>query len=697
VCLDLSVVDIENAVGSRLALVELGLAEPIEIAGRYRLLRLLGRGARGVVCRARDTHLHREVALKLYPSYEPGAVAQEVASEAQALARLKHANVVGVYDFGDAHLALEGGDLGRMGDRRSIPIPIPIPCFFMSMEYVRGQSLRRWLAGAQPGHDPVLAVFAQIGEGLAHAHEAGVVHRDVKPDNVMLDETGRVLVVDFGLASRRAGTVTAMTSALVRWQPPTIAGTYEYMAPEARIGQANAASDQYSFAVSLHEALIGSLPPLTSDGIACIDVGRFPGALARVLERALAFEATHRYPSMRALLDQLPRRWDEQWRWTTLTNEAPPRRRRPWLIWGLGASVVVGGVGGWFASTLSADSPDSPDSSGPSGARSSECPAAALAGRWQLESVPLWTYNWGYRNRRGRYDLVIERRGTEGCDIEAQLSKTGSSRGSFDSSFVGRVPVTVSDPDARGVFELLGDWTIRDSGGDDQHVAFNLFIDGDSIRGDFRRFVTPRDGIERPGLIGVARGVRLGGRLPSVEAVDDVPCRSQCNMVCAGDEATRRCRTTLCLNPERSIDSCGPPSSDFEQPYTTSTKMIEGGIWTPSTNPSQCVSRIAAVIGEWTVWGRLADDTRSWSITLAADGCELYGTARSLDDSEARAHALAGEVDAEGRWLVYDRDHPDALRWAMMGWEFAFGSAGGDHPGSVVARKRRQNGVRGAK
>ncbi|MFP2933629.1 serine/threonine-protein kinase, partial [Pyxidicoccus sp. 3LG] len=147
--------------------------------GRYVLLRRVGEGGMGVVFAAYDPDLDREVALKLL---KPGAVADAEARgrlvrEAQSLARLSHPNVVIVHDVG-----VDGDTV------------------FLAMELVRGRTLRHWLAEAPRPWREVLARFLQAGQGLAAAHAVGLVHRDFKPDNVLLGADGQVRVTDFGLA-----------------------------------------------------------------------------------------------------------------------------------------------------------------------------------------------------------------------------------------------------------------------------------------------------------------------------------------------------------------------------------------------------------------------------------------------------------------------------------------------------------------
>src|SRR5215831_3352685 len=150
--------------------------------GRYKLVEKLGVGGMGVVYLAEDPQLGRKVAIKLVDPKASGTVSvsdgrARLLREAQALAQLSHPNVIAVHD------------VGTCADQ-----------VFIAMEYVEGSTLSQWLAGRKRTWREVLSTFAQAGRGLAAAHAAGIVHRDFKPDNVLVGNDGRVRVLDFGLA-----------------------------------------------------------------------------------------------------------------------------------------------------------------------------------------------------------------------------------------------------------------------------------------------------------------------------------------------------------------------------------------------------------------------------------------------------------------------------------------------------------------
>jgi tetratricopeptide (TPR) repeat protein len=236
---------------------EAALPDRGALIGRYVVLYKLGAGGMGLVLAAYDPELDRKVALKLLrPRARAGAdavgAALRLQREALALAKLNHANIVAVHDAG-VH-----------GDQ-----------VFVAMEFVEGQTLGAWLRARRRTWREVARVFEEAGRGLAHAHAKGLVHRDFKPDNVMLGEDGRVRVMDFGLVrSDNFDTedgpptlpeVGKTTPGEVLGSPLTLAGaivgTPAYMAPEQLRGDpASAHSDQFGFCVALYEALYGHRP-----------------------------------------------------------------------------------------------------------------------------------------------------------------------------------------------------------------------------------------------------------------------------------------------------------------------------------------------------------------------------------------------------------------------------------------------------
>jgi tetratricopeptide (TPR) repeat protein len=277
--------------------------------GRYRVHDILGSGAMGEVYAAHDPDLDRRIALKLLRDRTSGATAPEARArllrEAQALAKLHHPNVVAVHD------------VGTVGD-----------AVFIAMELVDGETLSEWIRRRSPSWREIMLAFVQAGRGLQAAHSAGLVHRDFKPNNVMIGSDGRVRVTDFGLArlaDASAGPPPGMapspsriTQSLTR--TGAILGTPAYMALEQLEGRdADARSDQFAFCVALYEALYGERPFVADDlqslahelaegNVRAAPRGtRVPARLREVLLRGLAKDPAARFASMEALLAALGR------------------------------------------------------------------------------------------------------------------------------------------------------------------------------------------------------------------------------------------------------------------------------------------------------------------------------------------------------------------------------------------------------
>lgn len=205
--------------------------------GRFELVAVLGIGAMGIVYEARDTELDRTVALKLVRS-DRDLDDERLREEARSLARVSSPHVVAVHDIGVAD--------GQV---------------FIAMERIAGVTLRAWLEAEPRDVRAIVDAFEQAGRGLAAAHEAGVIHRDVKPDNIFVGDDGRVRIGDFGLARHRASEGEPLADNARPLATRSIAGTPAYMAPEQRTGGAvTMLSDQYGFCVALGEALTGARP-----------------------------------------------------------------------------------------------------------------------------------------------------------------------------------------------------------------------------------------------------------------------------------------------------------------------------------------------------------------------------------------------------------------------------------------------------
>jgi tetratricopeptide (TPR) repeat protein len=285
--------------------------------GRFEARGMLGRGGMGLVIRAYDPKLGRDVALKLIAPerWEAATIGkQRLELEARALAQLSHPNVVTVYD------------IGTLGEQP-----------FIAMELVDGVTLRTWTTSERRDERAVIAMFAASARGLAAAHAAGFVHRDFKPDNVLIGSDGRPRVTDFGL-------VASKTACL-----KNIEGTPAYMAPEQWLGEpVDARADQFAFCVALWEALAGGRPFAADDAPdsqlreavlagTLRDEPRPRRAIAAILARGLARRPEDRWPSLEALIAALE-----------------PRPRRYWIAAGL-AGIAAAGIAVWLMSSREAD------------------------------------------------------------------------------------------------------------------------------------------------------------------------------------------------------------------------------------------------------------------------------------------------------------------------------------------------------
>ncbi|PRQ04645.1 Serine/threonine-protein kinase PK-1 [Enhygromyxa salina] len=362
----------------------LGVAQPQSSPGpgrgigRFVILRLLGEGGMGKVYVGYDEQLDRKVAIKLLrPQAAAKRAEQRLVREAQALARLSHPNVVQVYEAGT--------DAGAV---------------FIAMEIVDGRTLSEW-AAEHTSWRARLEALIQAGRGLAAAHAAGLVHRDFKPDNVLVGRDGRVRVLDFGLVrsvtaevdaddealeitAERGGETTLADEDHSRTLSPgrpamlgadltvrgTLMGTPIYMAPEQHRGApCDAAADQFSFCVSAFEVLFGVQPYPAGQLRALAEAKHagdietipsespVPRAVREAIARGLAASPGARWPDMEALLAALERGLE---------------RRRPWRIPAVAAAVVAATLGLGFGLRATA----------PSEVAQCELDASALAEVW---------------------------------------------------------------------------------------------------------------------------------------------------------------------------------------------------------------------------------------------------------------------------------------------------------------------------
>ena len=318
--------------------------EPGTQLGRYVATEQLGRGGMGEVWLAHDTELDRDVAIKVVRADKRARARGRMLREAQAQARLRHPNVVAVHDVGTWGQSV-----------------------FVAMEYVRGTTLDGWQKASARSVAEIVAMYVGAGRGLAAAHAAGLVHRDFKPENVMVDGNGRAQVTDFGLArapesvSDDSGLLESGASGpvAVAWleddeelsSPSLVSqrltatgavlGTPAYMAPEQHVGTGtDSRSDQFAFAVALYEALYGERP---YGGHSIIEIAanvtsgpihappkdhNVPSRLRDVLVRGLQRDASDRFASMEQFIEHL--------------HDALRPRRGPQLA--VGGTLGLGGI-----------------------------------------------------------------------------------------------------------------------------------------------------------------------------------------------------------------------------------------------------------------------------------------------------------------------------------------------------------------
>lgn len=311
----------------RRALVVLPTGKRVD---RYRIRYVLGTGGMGVVYAAKDPRLERVIALKLIgrPRKSQTSAARHrarLAREARMLARINHPNVVEIFDVG-------------IHDEQ----------LWIAMQMVRGDTLHQWVSRSRPPWTRILDAFLDAGRGLDAAHCAGIIHRDFKPENVLVDEEGRAKVMDFGLARASVpdedfdpcdhGASTTLESLPLDariTETGTVMGTPAYMSPEQMAGlEVDARSDQYSFFVALYWALFDQRP-FPDEGVRHRlrppRVPRrhpdLPPKLLDIIRRGLDPKRANRWPDMRSVL-------------TALEDVRHPRSRASW--WGpLGGMVCA--------------------------------------------------------------------------------------------------------------------------------------------------------------------------------------------------------------------------------------------------------------------------------------------------------------------------------------------------------------------
>ncbi|HEY5073985.1 MAG TPA: serine/threonine-protein kinase [Pyrinomonadaceae bacterium] len=276
-----------------------------QLVGHYKIIKPLGKGGMGEVYLAGDTKLDRKVALKLLPAEFTNHKERlrRFVQEAKAASSLNHPNIITIHEIGEA-----GG------------------AHFIATEFIEGQTLKQLMAHTRMALPEILDVSMQAANALQAAHAAGIVHRDVKPDNIMLRPDGIVKVLDFGLAkltekSHQSTPANSQIDTMVRAQtrPGTVMGTIDYMSPEQARGQVlDQRTDVFSFGVVLYEMAAGHIPfsgATSADALVAI-LDKEPAPLAeyapdipaefeRIVTKALRKDREQRYQTFKDLLIDL--------------------------------------------------------------------------------------------------------------------------------------------------------------------------------------------------------------------------------------------------------------------------------------------------------------------------------------------------------------------------------------------------------
>lgn len=683
---------LESKVASQLTLANLGFSPYPVLHSRYRIEEIRGRGARGLVVRATDTSIGRRVALKVYPPLSDRQPSGEVSREAQALGRLEHPNVVRIYDVGEAELALE---VERMTVR------------FMCIEYVEGTDLRAWASKKGVRRSARIRALLAAAEGLAAAHEAGMVHRDVKPENIMVEHSHHIKVVDFGLA----GGLYSESGGAV--------GTPEYMAPEAREGQAFAEADQFSFAMVAWELLLGCRPyDSTTESYKPPQQETFSNATSlprylRVpLERALAFSPSARHRDMRALIRAIRR------------GQSLRRLAVGAGIGGVSLACVGLGLLAWqgvpelpTGGSVKAMAPDSADiraraeapepaieaaanpaiehaAKDPEIEHAAEHPAieeeaaasssneeacSAASGTWFFNTAVSWANNMQFRPINGYYELELDHQGE--CRFLATVRKTGSTRHTNTPAEIRSDRASIDARVVGGRVQLLSEFRLQSRKYESQQYMLAFELDGtDSMVGAYWHRAS---GAASRDIAGVLRGER-SQLLRDISAWEvEVPCALECIPGCADETSTQAC-VERCADGKPAMP-CGAPSAESSAPERAQTvigrvgRANEGGL--SGKQLRRCGTVAGWLEGDWTLFVA-GDDPADFEISAEEDcGLTFSGALRGT-----------GDVDSRGTWTLLVADEAllryQLVPWfALTGWGPAFGVTREGKPAAAY-RKR---------
>ena len=653
-------------IGAQLTLASLGGSPPV-VGGKWEIESVLGRGGFGLVCAARDVKLPRRVAIKLLP-HGPDLVS--LMREARSLALLEHPAIVTILEVDEGEVRC---------DERTIP------CGWIAMQLVDGETLDGWVKSTRPRAAVVIEYIVAIGRALAHIHAKGLLHRDVKPTNIMVDTKGRPFVIDFGLAiapmGSRSGGGAAAADAL--GERATVAGavrgTPSYMAPEAVDGRPSAASDQFSLAVLAWEALFGAHPwRATDQGSSVVGPTQVEPKqrerLQLVLERGMESLASNRFPSMDAFCDALSAAVAVRW-----------RRRAAGV--GMAAALLVGAgtLGAYWAGRFDIASSPAAFERGPTSEPPPVVPACngleAWEGHWSIMGRVVWTEysNQLIQVRPIGLNIAV----LSDCDVRVRMEKFLPGDPTTPDEFLtGETEVTPARA-ADGAWSLVYDLELagdRRTYGKDEHQQFVLTLDrapegAPRVHGAFAKVQTETGLVLRKGWALAQRG-----RRPTLDEVDghEFPCDAQCRVLCAGDEATRACVERSCAPyAEPLADPCGPPSGDFIAPLRTRAerkRLLEGRRFgaIKAGPPSGCEQNAARVLGQWQLWRVTEAGPELARLDVVPQGCLLQASLRGTDDEDLVS--LSGEITEMGIWyLARDPLSPAPDTLVLAGTGPAFG------------------------
>jgi serine/threonine protein kinase len=309
----------------------------MESLGRYQIREELGRGGMGVVYRAYDPTLDREVAIKSVrlegvDEAQRAALEERLSREAKAAAKLQHPNIVAVYDF------------FRIEDRA-----------YIVMEYIKGSMLDAMISAGNPPTDRIMRVLRQAANALDTAHKMGIVHRDIKPGNILVDESGTVKITDFGIARMTLdGATQTITTGM-----STTAGTIGYMAPEQIRGEAvDGRADQFSLGIVAFQLFSGRMPFQADTWIALSykiihdPVPKIEGLAEGkqwAIEKALAKSPEDRFANCNEFVDALAMILAPPQAATAAASAASPttkkvKGKRKWWVYAAIGVAIVGGL-----------------------------------------------------------------------------------------------------------------------------------------------------------------------------------------------------------------------------------------------------------------------------------------------------------------------------------------------------------------